>query len=148
MKLLRGNLSLWKQLTDKKSMTSPGGLLDSRPISYKPGFVLLASGFVAYFIYFNADSMSANFMGWLHNPKYWFISDVAWNRLPPDARRHHFYAYVFLFVFVSLALSHFFSVWSTRRRARKSAEGQWYDRADLTKEDLYGPSDDLHEDKR
>ena len=148
MKIFRGEMSLWKQLTDQNSMTGQGGLLDPRQTSYRAGFTLLASGLIAYFFYFNTDSMSANFMGWLHNPKYWFVSDAPWNALPPDARRHHFYAYVFLFVFTFLAFWHFFSVWSTRRRARKSAKGQWYDKPGLTKDDLYGNPDAPREEER
>jgi hypothetical protein len=147
MKIFRGEMSLWKQLTDQNSLTRPGGLLDPRPTSYAIGFRLLFIGFITYFIFFNADSISANFLGWLKNPKYWFISDAPWDALPADARRHHFYAYIFLFVNVFLAFLHFFSVWHFRRRARKSAEGQWYDKPGLTKADLYGKArqnDDHH----
>ncbi|THF54539.1 hypothetical protein [Pseudothauera rhizosphaerae] len=35
-----------------------------------------------------------------------------------------------------------------RRRARKSAIGQWYDRPDLTREELYGDSPELPEGER
>lgn len=50
-------------------------------------------------------------------------------------------------LFVSLVLSHgaylFFLIREKirRRRAKKSAQGQWYDTANLTKEDLYADKD-------
>ena len=51
MKLFKGEMSLWKQLTNGKLITSPGGILDPRPTSYKPGLVLLFSGFFTYFVF-------------------------------------------------------------------------------------------------
>ena len=144
MKIFKGEMSLWKQLTNGKLMKAPGGLADTS--TYKAGFFVAFDGFLAYFFVWNIDSMVTNFSGWLHNPRYWFVSDAPWNDLPANARRHHFYAYVFLIFCLFLALLIFYNVWSTRRRARKSAQGQWYDNPGLSKEDLSGKPRQRRED--
>ena len=140
MKLFKGKMSLWKQLTSNRLMDGPGGLMDTS--TYKATIGALYIGLFTYFIFWNGDAMTDDFRLWLRNPKLWFLSTTPWHLLKPAVRRHHFYAYVFLIFGLFVACLSFYSVWSSRRRARKSTQGQWYDKPDLTNEDLCGKGSD------
>lgn len=143
MRLFKGEMSLWKQLTNDKLLFGPGGLSDLA--TYKASIGALTVAFVAYFFFWNIDAMHANFGEWLKHPQTWVFT-VPGQVLTPDMRRHHFYAKFWLYLGLFLAGISFRDVWRARRRARKSAKGQWYDNPGLTKEDLYGKPRQRRED--
>lgn len=138
MKIFKGRLPLWSQLTHGKAMRAPAGLAGAS--NYKSALLNAIVSFFGYFAFWNLDAINANFEYWVENPRSWFLPAVPWDLLGPAVRRHHVYAFAFLIVGWSLSFLMSYSVWSARRRARKSAQGQWYDKAGLTKEDLYGKS--------
>ena len=146
MKIFKGDMSLWKQLTDGKAMKAPGGMADVS--SYRSALFSAIDGLLGYFIFWNADAAIDNFSVWIKNPKSWFFPTTPWNLLEPAVRRHHFYAYAFLIFCSILSLLICCRIWFTRRRARKSAKGQWYDKPGLTKDDLYGNPDAPREEER
>lgn len=136
MKLFKGEMSLWAQLTDEKKMNGPGGFTDTSTYRAAVAGVILGAGM--YFFFWNLVGMSGNFDDWLHHPALWLHWSPPWHEPSGAIRKYHFYALIWLFVGVGSGFVSFLGVWLTRRRARKSAQGQWYDRPDLTKEDLYG----------
>ena len=138
MKWFKGDMSVWKQLNSEKLMNGPGGLTDTS--TYRAGVVMFFLGLFAYFAFWNGDAMYDDFWGWLHHPEHWLTSDVPWNELPANVRRHHGYAWTWMIICFFVSALSLFSVWTNRRRARKNAPGQWYDKPGLTKKELYGRS--------
>ncbi len=121
MKLFKGEMSLWKQLNSEKLMNGPGGLTDVS--TYKGAVGVLVAGLLGYFIFWNGDAMSSNFYAWIKDPYAWFFS-VPGTVLTPAMRKHHFYAKFWLWAGIFSAGLGCYSVWLTRRRARKSAQGR------------------------
>ncbi len=138
MKWFKGDMSVWAQLNDDNKLDGPGGLMDTS--TYRHSAVMFFLGLFAYFFFWNCDAMSDDFWGWLHHPEHWLTSDIPWNELPAKVRRDHGYARIWMIICFFVSALSLFSVWISRRRARKSAKGQWYDKEDLTKDELYGRS--------
>jgi hypothetical protein len=146
MKIFKGNMSLWAQLNDVRKMNGPGGIMDTS--TYRAAIGSIAIGMFSYFIFWNIEAMTKDFGGWLKEPSLWLYWSPPWSEPPGNIRKYHFYAIMWLILSAIVALFLATSVFLTRRRARKSAEGQWYDKSGLTKADLYGPSHDRHEEER
>ena len=145
MKLFKGEMSLWAQLNDVKKMNRPGGMMD--PLKYRTAVVCLILG-GAYFFFWDVVDMFANFYGWLHHPALWLHWSPPWHEPPGAIRKYHFYAILWLIWCVVLAVISVLYTWSVRRRARKSARGQWYDKPGLKKEDLYGKPNGANKTKQ
>ena len=98
-------------------------------------------GALAYLFFWNIDESDQIFDRLCHDPHALLFTRVPWKEPPGMLRQHHFYAWAWGLFFLSLTrrlLVYAIRDMQRTRRARRSAVGQWYDRPDLTRDDLLG----------
>jgi len=122
---IKATLKRW----DRSSHTGPGEIFDRR--TYRgPFFFLLFSCAATYFLW-HTDDQLAWFRHVLDIPYEIDRAKQSWARL---------WALILGGMGVAGAIMGMIAIPLNRYRARKSAQGQWYDQSDLTAEELRGTS--------